>query len=159
MYSKFQTNLSDLDKHWDNPQKSIKWHCRSFNTKQSINRYWWPLTTGKQLIFILINCDKVAFIFMSHSIYVYILLETHKFGTLPIYQLKCFNSLWPSHSIWRQGSRSTLVQVMACWLTAPSHYLNQCWLIISKVLWHSYQGIIIRRSEDTNHKNMIENCI
>ena len=36
-------------------------------------------------------------------------------------------SLWPSGVMWRQGSRSTLVQVMACCLTAPSHYLNQCW--------------------------------
>ena len=27
----------------------------------------------------------------------------------------------------------TLAQVMACCLTAPSHYLNQCWLIISKL--------------------------
>ena len=25
----------------------------------------------------------------------------------------------------------------ACCLKAPSHYLNQCWLIISEVLWHS----------------------
>ena len=31
---------------------------------------------------------------------------------------------------------SILAQVMACCLTAPSHYLNQCWLI-SEVLWHS----------------------
>ena len=44
----------------------------------------------------------------------------------------CFlNSLRPSDAIWRQGSMSTLVQVMACCLTAPSHYLPQCWLIIS----------------------------
>ena len=42
-----------------------------------------------------------------------------------------FNSLWPSDTIWRQRSGSTLAQVMACCLTAPSHYLNQCWLIIS----------------------------
>ena len=34
-------------------------------------------------------------------------------------------------------SGSTLAQVMACCLTAPSHYLNQCWLIIHGVLWHS----------------------
>ena len=47
------------------------------------------------------------------------------------------NSLWPSDVIWRQGSRSTLAQVMACCLIAPSHYLNQCWLMISEVLWHS----------------------
>ena len=30
------------------------------------------------------------------------------------------------------GTRSILVQVMAYCLTAPSHYLNQCWFIISK---------------------------
>ena len=48
------------------------------------------------------------------------------------------NSLWPSDAIWRQKSGSTLTQVMACCLKVPSHYLNQCWLIISKVQWHSY---------------------
>ena len=48
-----------------------------------------------------------------------------------------FNSLWPSGAIWWQRSESTLAQVMACCLTAPSHYLNHCWLIISKVQWHS----------------------
>ena len=40
---------------------------------------------------------------------------------------------------WRHRSGSTLVQVLACCLTAPSHYLNQCWLIISEVLWHAPQ--------------------
>ena len=40
------------------------------------------------------------------------------------------NSLWPGHAIWQHKSGSTLDQVMACCLTAPSHYLNQCWLII-----------------------------
>ena len=48
-----------------------------------------------------------------------------------------FNSLWLSDTIWRQGSRSTLVQVMACCLTAQSHYLNQCWLNITEVPWCS----------------------
>ena len=37
-----------------------------------------------------------------------------------------FNSLWPNDAIWRQRSGSTLAQVMACCLTATSHYLNQC---------------------------------
>ena len=36
---------------------------------------------------------------------------------------------------------STLAQVMACCLMAPGHYLNQCWFIISKVQWHSCEGI------------------
>ena len=30
-----------------------------------------------------------------------------------------------------QKHRSTLAQVMACCLTAPSHYQNKCWLIIN----------------------------
>ena len=34
------------------------------------------------------------------------------------------NSLWPSDAIWRQRSESTLAQVLACCLTAPSHYLE-----------------------------------
>ena len=36
------------------------------------------------------------------------------------------NSMRPSDAMWWHRSRSTLVQVMACCLTAPSHYLNQC---------------------------------
>ena len=47
-----------------------------------------------------------------------------------------FNSLWPGDDIWWHRSGSTLVQVMAWCLTAPSHYLHQCWLVISGVLWH-----------------------
>ena len=52
----------------------------------------------------------------------------------------CFNSLGPSDAIWRQWSWTTLAQVMACFLTAPSHYLNQCWLIIRGVLWHTSES-------------------
>ena len=48
---------------------------------------------------------------------------------------------------------------MACCLTAPSHYLNQCSLITSKVLWHSSEDIIIRRFEDTNQYSKIEDYI
>ena len=59
------------------------------------------------------------------------------------------NSLGPNEAICRWRSWSTLVQVMACCLTAPRHYLNQCWRIISKVLWHSSEDIIVRRFEDT----------
>ena len=42
-----------------------------------------------------------------------------------------FNSLWLSDAKWRQGSGSTLAQLMACCQVAPSHYLDQSWLIIS----------------------------
>ena len=69
-----------------------------------------------------------------------------------------FISLWPGDAIWRHGTRSTLAHVMACCLTAPSHYLKQCWLIISEIPWHSSQGIILRRCEHTNQQNKIEYC-
>ena len=43
-------------------------------------------------------------------------------------------SFWPSFAIWWYRSASTLAQEMACCLMAPSHYLNQYWLII-KWVW------------------------
>ena len=75
---------------------------------------------------------KVSFTAAWVTIYIYWLLSS-------------VNSLRPSDAIWRQWSWTTLAQVMACCLTAPSHYLNQCWLIIRGVLWHisesSFAGI------------------
>ena len=62
------------------------------------------------------------------------------------------NSVRPSDAIWWHGS-STLAHVMACYPTAPSHYLNQCWLIIKmsvpfseqfQCLW-TYSVIYVRR--------------
>ena len=47
------------------------------------------------------------------------------------------NWLLPSDTIWHHRTWSTLVQVMACCLMAPSHYLNQCWLITNGSLWYS----------------------
>ena len=63
------------------------------------------------------------------------------------------NSLWPSDTIWRHKSGSTLAQSIAWCLTAPSHHLNQCWLIISKVLWHSSEGIIMIPISKSSLKN------
>ena len=46
------------------------------------------------------------------------------------YSLRTSDALWHPRIWW------TLVQVMACCLTAPNHYLNQCSPIISEVPWH-----------------------
>ena len=61
------------------------------------------------------------------------------------------NSLWPSDTIWRHKSVSTLAQVMVCCLTAPSHCLKQCWLIISNVQWHSSECNFTRDISATSH--------
>ena len=58
------------------------------------------------------------------------------------------NLLWPSDAMWWHRCQSTLTQVMACCLTAPSHYLNQGWLIIREVLWHSQEGNFTGIAED-----------
>ena len=42
------------------------------------------------------------------------------------YVNESIKSVWPSDAIWWHRSGSTLAQVMACCLMAPSHYLNQC---------------------------------
>ena len=60
-----------------------------------------------------------------------------------------FNSLGPNDAIWWDRSGSTLAQVIDWCRTAPSHYMNQCWLIISKVLWHSSEGNFVRDTSVT----------
>ena len=68
-------------------------------------------------------------------------------------------SLWPRDAIWWHRSGSTLAQVMACCLTAPRNYLNQCWLIISKVQWHSSQFNFTRDTSAISHWNSLENYL
>ena len=58
---------------------------------------------------------------------------------------KVVNPLSPSNAICLPRSGSTLSQAMAYCLIVPSHNLYQCWLIISKVLNHSYDTM---KSED-----------
>ena len=48
---------------------------------------------------------------------------------------------------------------MACCLKAPSHYFNQCWLIISKVQWHSSEGNFTRDSPSVIKISMKITCL
>ena len=45
---------------------------------------------------------------------------------------------------------------MACCLTVPSHYVNQCWLLISEVLWHSRESNFTLISRATTLYNELE---
>ena len=62
------------------------------------------------------------------------------------------------HCTWLQKTWSTSVRVMACCLTAPSHYLNQCRLNMNEVLWYSPEGNFTENAQDYNHWNMLKNC-
>ena len=48
-------------------------------------------------------------------------------------------SLCPSEAIWCHKTRSTLVQVIARSLMAPSHYLNQFWLLVKWIRWNKLE--------------------
>ena len=83
-------------------------------------------------------------------IYIYILSTRYtssRYGQWFDKIIKLFISLWPSDAIWHNKTWSTLVQVMARCLTARSHYLNQCWLIVSEVLWHSLRRVHSKYSD------------
>ena len=45
---------------------------------------------------------------------------------------------------------STLTRIIACCLTEPNHYLNQCWLIIDKVQWPVSEGNFIGETSANN---------
>ena len=68
-----------------------------------------------------------------------------------------FNSLRPSDAIWWHRFRPTLLQIMACCLSAPSHYLNQFWLIISEILWHTLEDICMGNKRDISHWDVFQN--
>ena len=93
----------------------------------------------------VINIPKVLFSWGTPKLYCHLNL-----GSL-------MNSFSPSDAIWQQGSRSTLVQIMASCLMASSHYLNQCWLIITKVQWCSPEGNLARDITAISHKKYLEN--
>ena len=68
------------------------------------------------------------------------------------------NSLWPSDAIWQHNSGSTFAQVMTCCLTAPSHYLDQYWLLICEVVLHPTEGNFTANVQATILYNEFENC-
>ena len=63
---------------------------------------------------------------------------------------------WWCYMLTRSGS--TLAQIMTCCLTAPSHYLNKCLLIIRMILCHSPKGNSTGNAHEINHCNTFENC-
>ena len=42
-------------------------------------------------------------------------------------------------TIWRHRYGSTLVQIVVCCPMSPRHPLNQCWLMIESIIWHSHR--------------------
>ena len=107
--------------------------------KRTWKKYWVCLK-GTMLLFY--TCDEGAAITETS-------VPRHMLGKAAWLRLLSLrnNSLCPSDALQRYRSGSTLAQVMACCLTAPSHYLNQCNLIIN-VSWHSPEGNFAGNAQD-----------
>ena len=71
---------------------------------------------------------------LGGSIMIYVMMLTWPQCNVCVYLT---NTSWPSDAIWCHRFGSTLVQEMASYLMATSHYLNQCWVIIGEIFWHS----------------------
>ena len=80
------------------------------------------------------NCTPVCRFMIT--VYMYLKQPSHLYSKY---------SLCPRDTIWRHRSVSTLAPVLAWCLMAPSHYMNQSWLIISKVQWHSSEDIFLKK--------------
>ena len=65
--------------------------------------------------------------------------------------MQLINSLWHTETIWLHRTGSTLDQLMAYCLTATSHYMKQCWLLISEVLWLSPDDNFTVSSQASNY--------
>ena len=85
-------------------------------------------------------------------------LSTSDFPVLLILwvSLECLTH-WGLVTPFGDRSGSILAQVMACCLTAPSLYLNQCWLVSSKIQLHSSDGNFTRDALVINDYNKHEN--
>ena len=82
--------------------------------------------------------------------------QTHTRDTVMVMARQLTHWYLHGDTTWRHRSWSTLVQVMACCLTAPNHYLNQCWPIISWVLWHACEGYFTGNAQDMYDWDMFE---
>ena len=103
-------------------------------------------------------CNQYPFSLTTVSInvgHLWIFMVDHNGVTmsLRIYTLT-LNSSGRSDAIWRHRSGSTLAQVMACCLTVSSHYLIQCWLIITKVQWCSSEGNLLLYLSYHSHQSL-----
>ena len=100
---------------------------------------WNDLNTSKSCIY---QSSRVLIIVKIH----YNMMQSTKY---------CINSLRPSDAVWNQELPvyvlSTLLQLMACYLKAASHYQNPCWNINNEVMWPSLGGSSAGIVHDINH--------
>ena len=123
------SGVSKLGNHWLR-------HCgvlsgKTFWNVRSLGKIWWKTKIGRTLVL--------------HSV---LSIATNK--RLP----EIF-----SHCIDNQRFLTTRysTRAVACGLTVPCHYPNQCWLMINRVLWYPSEGNFSRDRAVINHQDRLEN--
>ena len=79
-----------------------------------------------------------------------ILGSLHMIVTILQWNTTNINSLWLIAPIWWHRCRSGLAQVMAYHLMAPSQYLYQYLLTMTKIPWHSFHGNVHLNTHDSH---------
>ena len=69
------------------------------------------------------------------------------------------NSSPPSAAYTHQWIKATLVQIMVVAYLAPSHYLNQCWVIVNWTLRNKLQWNFNQNTKFFIHENLSENVV
>ena len=158
----FQLELNNT--HWNFNQNKKnrfprKWTCRSECRMQNVVHHYEiddidvadqkSKNTFLNILILLVSTEYVPMYLINHISTLETLVLTAKqrrivsktkYDAVHWYKKERINSLRPSEAIWRDRSESTLAQVMACCLMAPSHYLSICWFPISDILWHSHES-------------------
>ena len=70
---------------------------------------------------------------------------------------KCINSLWPSDAIRRQGTESTLAQVMACCLMAPAFVKKRLSKASSTIAWvNNALTLVVENGNMFDHQGCVQ---
>ena len=100
--------------------------------------------------------DHVLIYFRLQNIFIKITLILHKRVLMvPTTKLKTKTS-GACYCLITRPHRWNQLQVMAWCLVVPCYYLNQCWLLIKGILWHSTDSNFIRNDDELNSHHVLE---
>ena len=80
-------------------------------------------------------------------------------GHIPWLQTICFYFVKAEWCIYASVKKPSLVQIMACPLSAPCHNLSQCWNIVNRNLRNTHQWNLKQNSHIFIQENAFENVI
>ena len=124
--------------HWSSHYAEIS--CSGIRSRMCVyehKRPSWVLIWDISVVSFRILCSRLiadVSIILCSKLIVYVFMTRYAFWNK--------NKIWCVYQCW-----NSVLCYENC-LTAPSHNLNQCWVIVSEVLWHSPHGILAGNFRD-----------